>query len=528
MVAGELESIDASVRDLRSAVGELFRSPSSVAHLLIRAPDLTILAANTQACAMYGCSADQLVGRSVLELSCQPQETQSLIRQAIDDPSSIARRRMHRRHNGEPFPVDIGFTVFREGDSIYVCKHLQDASQIAATERLLRESHDRFRAVADYTYDWESWIDQQGDLVWVNGAVERLTGFSVERCMQMKRYPLPMIAEEDRARLDELLQGALSGSSGNDVEFRVAASDGSLRWFAVSWQALRDGHGDQIGVRMSMRDIGDRKRMEDRLRVHSQELEALAELRSRRIVELEQRRSRIEKLAALGEMAAQVAHEINNPIAGIKNAIRLVADEGNLPAASSSLLELVDREIGRIAGLLQQLNQLCRPQIPTPEPTDLVRLWREVIELSTHGAERKRIRFAAVDWPTDLYPSLASGELRQIAINLLRNALEASPPEETIEIEIRREDLSWVRMEVRDRGGGISSDIQERIFEPFFTTKHEQGKSGMGLGLAITRSLVQAMGGTISASTRAGGGTCFGVLLPMDPATSFPWEEERP
>lgn len=119
MVAGEFESIDATDQELSSAVGDLFRSPSSVAHLLIRVPDLAILDANTQACAMYGCSSAELLGRSILELSCQPEETQALIQQAIDDPTSISRRRMHRRRNGEMFPVDIGFTVSRDGESTY-------------------------------------------------------------------------------------------------------------------------------------------------------------------------------------------------------------------------------------------------------------------------------------------------------------------------------------------------------------------------------------------------------------------------
>ncbi|MFN9938522.1 MAG: histidine kinase dimerization/phospho-acceptor domain-containing protein, partial [bacterium] len=110
-----------------------------------------------------------------------------------------------------------------------------------------------------------------------------------------------------------------------------------------------------------MRDIEDRKKIEEELRQYTFRLEELARRRAQTIVELEQKKAHMEKLAALGEMAASIAHEINNPLAGVKNAVRLVQDDNQLHVSSQELLQLVDKEIIRIGNLLQQMHQLCRP-----------------------------------------------------------------------------------------------------------------------------------------------------------------------
>ena len=113
--------------------------------------------------------------------------------------------------------------------------------------------------------DWESWIQSDGKLIWVNPAVERLTGFSVTDCFQMSEYPIELVDAPDKEQIRQILLGAVTGSSGNDVEFRVMTKTGNVMWFAVSWQPLMDPDGKASSFRMSMRDIADRKRMEQGL-----------------------------------------------------------------------------------------------------------------------------------------------------------------------------------------------------------------------------------------------------------------------
>ena len=141
-----------------------------------------------------------------------------------------------------------------------------DVTERKRAEEERRQSAERFRAIADYTYDWENWIGVDGKLLWVNPAVERITGYSVDECMAMLDFPTPIIAEADREAVAQQIGEAVQGSSRNDFEFRVRHKDGHLVWVAASWQPIYDSRGARLGHRSSIRDIAERKRAEEALR----------------------------------------------------------------------------------------------------------------------------------------------------------------------------------------------------------------------------------------------------------------------
>jgi len=116
-----------------------------------------------------------------------------------------------------------------------------------------------FRAIADYTYDWEVWVSPEGRVLWTNPAVERITGYSVKEIMSMKNYPEEVVHELDRERIVRAFKSAVGGSTGNNIEFRVNRKDGNVIWCAVSWQPIYDNHGVSLGHRESIRDITERK-----------------------------------------------------------------------------------------------------------------------------------------------------------------------------------------------------------------------------------------------------------------------------
>ncbi|MBN1967696.1 MAG: PAS domain S-box protein [Anaerolineae bacterium] len=137
------------------------------------------------------------------------------------------------------------------------------------------DPYEHFRAVADYTYDLESWIAPDGQLLWVNPAVERLTGYTVAECLSMPEYPLPLVHQDDQPQIARVFQDAVAGSSGNDVPFRLLCKGGDVRWVAVSWQPIHSGDGRCLGNRSSIRDISDRKRAEDALQSQRELLDSI-------------------------------------------------------------------------------------------------------------------------------------------------------------------------------------------------------------------------------------------------------------
>jgi len=126
----------------------------------------------------------------------------------------------------------------------------------------LAESEQRFTAIADYTVDWESWIGPDNRLIWVNASVQRLTGYTPQDCLAMPDYPLPLVVSDDQARVRKAFRHSQSGSSGENLEFRMQHRNGQQFWAAVSWQPIFGRGGEYMGYRSSVRDISERKSME--------------------------------------------------------------------------------------------------------------------------------------------------------------------------------------------------------------------------------------------------------------------------
>ncbi len=393
-----------------------------------------------------------------------------------------------------------------------------EEGEVAAADRW-------FRAVADYTYDWESWHGPDGRLIWVNLAVERITGYSVADCLAMAEYPLAMIVESDRPHIIEVLASARERTSGESVDVRAVHRSGETRWVSLSWQPMYAASGRYLGFRTSVRDMTERHKLREELRLHAEHLEQLVQERTARLRQLEQRQRQMEKLAALGQLAAGVAHEINNPLAGIRNAFELFKSAVPPEDENYELLELIDREIERISRIVLQMYQLYRRSPSRPSEFSMAQILGEVISLLENVAKKRGVHLACDlgSGPANVF--LAEGEVKQILYNLIRNALQASPEEEAVSVQLSHDDEE-VAVHVYDRGAGISEDVLSRIFDPFFTTKHGSDEAGMGLGLSVSRSLIEAMGGRIEVASSKNKGATFSAVFPRRVEPSGAPEDE--
>jgi signal transduction histidine kinase len=330
----------------------------------------------------------------------------------------------------------------------------------------------------------------------------------------MEEYPLPMIIDSDRAHIAQLLAGARKRTSGESVDVQAVHRNGETRWVSLSWQPMYAASGRYLGFRTSVRDVTERRNLREELRLHAEHLEQLVQERTARLRQLEQRQQQMEKLAALGQLAAGVAHEINNPLAGIRNAFELFKSGLSPQDEHFELLELIDREIERISAIVLQMYQLYRRGPSQPSKFSMAQILGEVISLLESVARKRSVHLTCDLGNGAANVFLAEGEVKQILYNLIRNALQASPENEAVSVQLSH-NAEEVAVHVQDRGAGIPDEIIPRIFDPFFTTKHGNDEPGMGLGLSVSRSLIEATGGRIEVISSRGQGAKFSAIFPI-------------
>lgn len=395
------------------------------------------------------------------------------------------------------------------GEIIGVIGAALDVTDLIQAQSTIRESVDTYRTLIEYNPELVALI-VDGKFVYVNDSLRRVTGFDPKE--MIGRSPIEFVIPEDRARAAERIRAVMSGDTPKSTEYRTIRKDGVLRTIEVL--AQRISYRGKPALVAFIHDISERKAMEDDIRRHGLELERLVEERTAQIRELERQRAESEKLTATGHMAARVAHEINNPLAGIKSAFRLVKTAVPPTHPHFNYVELIDREIERIANIVQLMFRLYRPGQVQWHQFDVVRCARDIASLITLTAENRGVRIEVEDAPCPLV-KLPVGHIEQVLFNLMQNAIEVSPDGGVVNVTAGP-GPGGVIVCVADRGPGVPESIRSRIFEPFFTTKTDGNPVGLGLGLSVTRSLVESIGGTIEYSDRPGGGAIFTLILPGD------------
>ncbi|MDB5411081.1 MAG: nodV2 [Rhodospirillales bacterium] len=365
-----------------------------------------------------------------------------------------------------------------------------------------RHTEERLRvallASGTGTFRW----DIATNLIEGDGALNRIFGFPPQEAKRSLDEYLPRIDPDVRQRfIDELARCEREGVD-FEIEYRVIRPDGTACWVLDRGKTFRDAEGRPSYMTGTCVDITERKRAEENLQTAQSETARLA------------------RQSTLGELAASIAHEINQPLGAIRSnadaLLRWLAlDPPELMEVRNSA-RLVVADAHRASEVIKRIRALLAREVPEHAAFDINEAIEEVLLLSRSIRQKSGVALRT-DFSTDLPAVLGDRvQLQLLILNLVLNGLEAmddvSDRPRVISIRSRpdEQDDAFVLVSVADTGTGITPEIAERIYDPFFTTK----ATGMGMGLSVCRSIIEAHTGRLQASPAAMHGTIFEVTLP--------------
>src|ERR1700675_1307664 len=366
---------------------------------------------------------------------------------------------------------------------------LMDITERREMERRLHQQQEFARRLVDSFPDLILVLDTEAHYNFVSPRCKEILGYDVAE-MQHLEFGGRSHPEDLPSALSlykDIIAGAQTFAS---LEIRVRHKLGDWRRIRFNFSPLSDEKGNIEGVVLSGRDVTDLKRLEEQL-------------------------IQAEKLAAMGQMLAGVAHELNNPLTAIIGVTELVREREGTDDSTRRQLELTHRQARRAARIVQNLLEFSRPASPQKKPLDLNNLLERTLQLQEPSLRRNNIK---VDFhPQADLPGVIgdANQLIQVFLNLVTNAEQAiREVRDTGRIQIRTGRVgSQLAIPVQDDGVGTRPEALPRIFDPFYTTKRPGG--GTGLGLSICMSIIREHGGNIEAETLPAGGTAFTVTLPI-------------
>jgi len=350
---------------------------------------------------------------------------------------------------------------------------------------------DRIREAFEFAASGMAITDLEGRFQETNPAYREIVGRS-HKALEQESI-LSITHDEDRENCRNHLDSLLSGKIRSFVlEKRYMRPDGLSVWVRNSFSLLRDEVGLPSHIILICNDITERRRAE------------------RLLVERE-------KLAVVGQLATSIAHEINNPLEAVLNLIYLIRESDSLELAKEFAAK-AEEEIQRAAKIASNTLQFHKHQTK-PTAISVVTLVESVLVLFKGKLASAKI---VVEFEHRDQPELVcfAGEIRQIVVNLIRNALEAMPTGGRLRVRVRhstdwRTDEPGVRITIADTGVGMSKETRRRVYEPFFTTK---GTQGTGLGLWVTATILAKHRGSMHLRSKTGSvasGTAFTLIFPL-------------
>jgi PAS domain S-box-containing protein len=459
---------------------------------------------NEEACRVLGYPRAELLGMGVADIDPEfPAERWSDHWRDLKAQRSLSFESRHRTRDGRTFPVEISANYFEFGGQAYNLALVRDITERKRAEEALRQS-EAYLAEAQRLSHTGSWASEStGRPLYWSEELFRIFGFDPQQGVPTPEKPLQRIHPEDLDKFLGTFERAVQAKVDFEVKARVVLPDGTVKHIHGIGHPVLNANGEIVEVVGTVLDITERKRAEEeRERLH----------------QLETDLAHINRVSMMGELAASIAHEVNQPLSGIVSngsaCLRFLArDTPNVEEAREAARDIV-RDGKRTGEVIARIRALTKRAATPREKLDLNETIREILALIRDEANKKGV-IIRTQFADHLSP--ISGDrvqLQQVMLNLVMNAVEAMgtvderPPE--LAIATRNIDPDQVQVTVKDSGVGLDPSTIGRIFDPLYTTK----PGGMGMGLSISRSILQTHGGRLWATVNDGPGTSFHFTVP--------------
>jgi PAS domain S-box-containing protein len=389
------------------------------------------------------------------------------------------------------------------GTPLYLANVSLDITDRKKMEQQLKESEERYRTVADFTYDWEQWVDPEGNFLYVSPSCERITGYDSQAFLDRPALFYEIIHPDDQQKVKSHFQDEHYSPEVGQLEFRLLTKAGQERWISHFCVPVYGSSGHWLGRRASNHDLTERKQLEKQL------LQA-------------------QRMEAIGTLAGGIAHDFNNILTPILMGTEMAQLRIPEEHPAQNDLNKVMQATQRAKELVQQILTFSRQGDEEKEPLRLTLLVKQVIQF---------IR-ASLPATIEIRQNLSARsdivignpiQIHQVIMNLCSNAAHAMRDGGgLLEINLANETVGafdstrygnlkpgeFVKLTIRDTGHGMDSRTMDKIFDPFFTTK-ARGE-GTGMGLAVVHGIVKNLEGAVTLESTPGQGTSFHVFLPGD------------
>jgi PAS domain S-box-containing protein len=490
---------------------------ASVDALMTVDPGGIITDVNDQTARLTGFNRKQLVGSPFVEYFTDSARAAEGVKKTFDEGVVTNYELVVRSKNGRKVAVSFNAAVFRDASGAVqgILAAARDITQQKQIEQELREQQTYTRGLIESNIDALMTTDPLGIITDVNRQMCAVTGASREELIgtPFKEY------FTDPRRAEDGIRKVLADDRVTNYELTLSAKDGAATTVSYNATTFRGADGRLRGVFAAARDIAEHKALEEQLRKKNEEL-----------VEQYQRVQEANRLKS--EFLANMSHELRTPLNGIIGFSELMHD-GKVGKVSPSQQEYLGDILTSSRHLLQLINDvLDLAKVESgkmefrPEQVDLNKTIGEVKDVVRALAAQRRIRIETSVDPSLTDITIDTGKLKQVLYNFLSNALKFSPDEGHVHIRVDASGPDAFRIEVEDSGIGIKSEDMQRLFGEFQQLDASTAKkyAGTGLGLALTKRIVEAQGGSVGARSSFGVGSVFFAILPRGasaPATEI-------